>query len=80
VPAYFFDISDGGTMVSDQDGLEISDRQTLRAEAVRAITEIGRDRMRSSLNPDQVMMTVRDADGRTIMVLSLSLAISDVRS
>ena len=77
MPSFYFDINDGATMVRDEEGLELADKLTLRAEAVQTITDIARDRMRNSLESDQVVMRVRDRDSRTIMVLSLVLTITE---
>jgi len=78
MPAYYFDISDGSAMVTDEDGRELVDRKTVRPEAVPAIAENARDRMRASNRLGH--MTVPNASGQNVMFLSLALTISDVRN
>jgi hypothetical protein len=73
---YFFDVSEGETMVTDDDGTEFEDGSDVAAEAVRTVLDLARDKARkASAGPSQVVMTVR-SKGATVMVLSVALSIA----
>ncbi len=71
VPRFFFDTQDGET-VCDEQGVELSDVQEARREAVRLLTHIIRDRLDEFLRTQALSVIVRNADRLTYFAIHVS--------
>ena len=74
MPRFYFDTHDGETRVSDDQGLDLTDRQAAKVAAVDSLPDLARDVL-----PDGDRRTmavhVRDATGRVILTATLSLRV-----
>ncbi len=72
MPLFYFDISDTGRLIRDDEGTELVDPEAARAEAIGVLPDIARDEL-----PDgdrrEFMSEVRDVSGRIIFRAKLSL-------
>ena len=72
MPTFYFDISDGDEQVRDDLGIELSDVQAARRQAISVLPDIARDEL-----PDgdrrEFRAVVRDASGKTVFKAKLSL-------
>lgn len=73
MPHYWFDMSDNGTLTRDEEGLEFQDLHSARAEALRALGDLLREKAVCDVLPEFVIV-VRDESG-TVCRISLALRV-----
>jgi hypothetical protein len=68
---YFFDLHNGDGPTTDDCGIELATKREIARQIARILLDIARDELPEQ---DRAMMsvTVRDADGKTISVASLT--------
>jgi len=69
---YFFDIHNGDGQVTDDIGMLISSKADLPREVARIMSDIARDELPYDEHRGIVTVKVRDGDGRSISVGSLT--------
>jgi hypothetical protein len=71
VTRYFFDIQNGDGPTTDDCGVELATRAQISRQVTKILLDIACDELREQ---DRMIMsvTVRDADGKTISVASLT--------
>ncbi len=72
---YFFDINDGDKFTKDDTGLELDGVESVHAEAARALPDIARDVLSRSDNERNVVVDVRDEEGRPALMAALTLLV-----
>jgi hypothetical protein len=70
MPRYYFDWSDNGRTVRDEDGIDLPDLVTAREEAAKGLAGLARDVLPSAVRRD-LGITVRDEDGQPIFTTSI---------
>lgn len=71
MPRYYFDVVDSG-LVRDDEGLELSDVETAREEAIRALPDLAKGVLPSA-GHEEVRVTVRDRESHAICEASLTI-------
>ena len=69
---YFFDIYNGDGQMTDNVGMLISSKSDLPREVARIMSDIARDELPYDERRGIVTVTVRDGDGKSISVGSLT--------
>ncbi|WP_046861876.1 DUF6894 family protein [Microvirga massiliensis] len=69
MPRFFFDVHDGDGFTPDHEGIELKDIHAAEAEAVRALPDGDRR---------DFVVNVRDAAGRTLVRVRLTLAVEQI--
>jgi hypothetical protein len=72
MPRYFFDVNDGNSFTADADGLEFGTREDIRRAALAALPDMAREAL-PLRDSDAMWVRVRDADGRDIYRVTMSL-------
>jgi hypothetical protein len=67
---YFFDSRVDERFIPDANGLEFDDFEAVKQEAVRALTEVGKDVLPSSIRR-KLSVEVNDEEGRTVLVTAI---------
>ena len=70
MPRFHFDVSDGGRLLKDDEGVEFADIATMQAQAIRAAGEIISEQTSFPLKP--WLMFIRDERLRIITTLTLT--------
>jgi hypothetical protein len=63
---YFFDVRDGGDVIPDEEGMELSTIDAAQNEATRALADMARDEVRTrngNGSACDLIIEVRDDDG-----------------
>ena len=60
---YYFDLHDGDGVVSDEEGMELSDLQAVQQEAVRALVGLASDSAQNLKDPQTHQMAIHVRDG-----------------
>ena len=66
MPRYFFDMRDNDALTRDDEGLEYSDIQAVKAEATRALAEMARDIVPAT-DRRELAIEVRDQSSRPVL-------------
>lgn len=74
MPRYYFDTSDGVSLVQDEIGVECASLPEVKRTAVEALPELAREALPDGDNL-QMAVLVRDLEGRHILKVSLTLAV-----
>jgi hypothetical protein len=72
VPRYFFDVTDGGNVTVDSEGVEFDSLEGARGEALRTLGEIARDELPDD---DHRQFSIEIREGGSAPVLSASLSL-----
>jgi hypothetical protein len=76
MPQYFFDYLDGTRAYPDDEGAELPGLKQARAEALRAIGGIAKDKMPDGDRRD-FQISIREGGGPVLMVVSLALRVEN---
>lgn len=76
MPRFFFDTFDGTRFVPDEDGLELDNIETAKAEAQKALPDLARDGLPDG-NHNTFVVSVRDEEGKVVLRAALSLVTED---
>ena len=76
MPRYFFDTYDGERLTPDEEGLEMQDLATAKAEAQRALPDIAREALPDS-NHRTFVISVRDEADHVVLRAALSLVVEE---
>jgi hypothetical protein len=71
MPRYFFDFDDGSTRLTDDEGVELPDKQAVWQAALDRLPTI-----QQQVPPDgrrDIVISVRDASGRTVLRAAIGL-------
>jgi hypothetical protein len=71
MPRYFFDVVEDGTTFADEEGLEFRDLAAARADVLRTLGELAREKLHS----DHQSLTIRVRDGGQEPVWTASLTL-----
>ncbi len=74
LPRYFFDTYDGNQFVPDNEGLELQDLGTAKAEAQKALPDLARDALPGD-DQKTFIVSVRDEAGQVVLRAALSLIV-----
>ena len=74
MPRYYFDASDSETYTEDHDGQELDGIAAVRAEALRALSDIAQDRIPKG-NRETLAVSVRDEAARVVLRAALDLSV-----
>lgn len=77
MPSFFFDTQVGTDQYRD-DGTELSDADAARDEAVRTTAEMARDYLPTAKSQANIVMWVRDAEGKAVLHLALDFAVKTI--
>lgn len=71
MPRFFFDVSDGEKLTTDEIGLELGDLERVRSEAIDALPDLAREQLPDG---DERVFAVqaRDEAGRVVFTATLS--------
>jgi hypothetical protein len=76
VPRYHFDVQDGSGLILDEEGRELPNLEVARREAIKGIRSlISADVTKGTIDLTG-QLTLRDATGRTVIVLRFEEAVS----
>jgi hypothetical protein len=78
VPRFYFDIRAGGRLVphdGGEDGFEFADIDAAEREAALTAAEIARDTLPGNHAAGEVKVEVRDAEGRRVLTVTMSMQI-----
>jgi hypothetical protein len=70
MPRFFFDVSDGQKVTRDQIGLDLSDIDSVRREAIDALPDIAREQLPDG---DEAVFAVQARDESGIIVFKATL-------
>lgn len=76
MPVFFFDTFDGEIATSDTTGLTLKDVSVAKAEAVRALPDMAKERLPDG-DQREFVVSVRDEAGQTLLRATLSLRVED---
>jgi hypothetical protein len=71
---YFFDIHDGPNSSRDEDGEELATLEDAESEAVRALADLSRNRLRNG-GKTKLVIDVRDDTGKVVLSTSLTFEV-----
>ncbi|MGF9760694.1 hypothetical protein AAII07_36445 [Microvirga sp. 0TCS3.31] len=74
LPRYFFDTYDGNQFVPDNEGLELQNLDTAKAEAQKALPDLARDALPAG-DQNTFIVSVRDEAGQVVLRAALSLIV-----
>ena len=74
MPRFYFDVWDGDSFSCDDEGLQLESLKAAEDEAIRAMVQIGRDRLPRRLSPE-LCMRVRDAHGQPVLTVAVSMTV-----
>jgi hypothetical protein len=74
MPHYYFDTGDGEVFVSDPDGMELENIGQARDEAMKALSDMARDRVPDGDRRDFVVV-VKDETRQPVLRLTLALTV-----
>ena len=72
MPRYFFDIQDGRKPYHDETGVEFSDLEAVRHQAMRVLPEIAKDEVPTDGDRQTFTVMVTDEDGKPIYSAALN--------
>lgn len=72
MPHYFFDIHDGRKPQHDELGVECSDLEAVRLQAMRTLPEIAKDEVPTDGDRQTFTVMVTDEDGRPVYTAALN--------
>lgn len=72
MPRYFFDITENGSSVKDDEGSDLPTAEVARIEASKTITDMARDHIPGDGPQHHLGIEVRDETGRIVVQMSLS--------
>jgi hypothetical protein len=75
MPRYFFDVVEDGTTFLDEDGLEFSDLAAARADVLRTLGELAREKLHD--DRQSLMIRVRNGGEESVWTASLTLRIEE---
>lgn len=70
---YFFDLYNGNGLTLDDEGIEMSSRETISREVARILVDVARDEL--ATDDAVISVSVRNEAGKTISVASLTFDI-----
>lgn len=76
VPRYHFDIQDASGLVLDEEGRELANLEVARREAIKGIRSLISAEVEKGILDLTGQLTLRDAIGRTIILLRFEEAVS----
>lgn len=76
MPLYFFDTDNGNMALRDDIGSELKDDRAACNEGTWALAEMAKDFLPGSGPQKNIVMSVRDSQGRALMQLSLRFAVT----
>lgn len=74
MPLFFFDTLEDGKLITDGDGLAFPGLPIAREEAVRALGEMARDKLRCR-DGQQIAISIRDSSPEPVFTASLTLRV-----
>jgi hypothetical protein len=74
VPRYFFDTYDGNQFVPDNEGIELQNLDTAKAEAQKALPDLARDALPGD-DQKTFIVSVRNEAGQVVLRAALSLIV-----
>jgi hypothetical protein len=78
MPRYYFDVDDGENQDLDIDGVELSDENTARAEAISDLYALARE-MLPQAGRWQIALSVRDEGGTVVIEEALSVTVEQLK-
>jgi hypothetical protein len=72
MPKYFFNTVDGRRF-QDDEGVDLPDLETVRAEATRSMGELLKEQPEDLLSTGRLRLEVADASGANVLVVEVSL-------
>jgi hypothetical protein len=72
MPRYYFDVYDGQSHLTDEEGLELDGIESVRVEAIRTLPEIAKDLL-PNCDERSIVVAARDESGQTVLMAALSL-------
>ena len=78
MPLFYFDVRDGQKFISDEEGLELPDIDGAREEAARALADMARDVLPSSV-VREMAIEVRDEDKEPLLRTTLRFEFERLR-
>jgi hypothetical protein len=78
MPRYYFDVNNGENQNLDIDGIELSDENTARAEAISDLYALARE-MLPKAGQRQIVLSVRDEDGTVVIEEALSVTVEQLK-
>ena len=72
MPRYFFDIHDHHKSNHDEEGLEFSDLEAVRLQAMRILPEIAKDEVPADGDRQTFTVMVTDEDGKPVYSAALN--------
>jgi hypothetical protein len=76
VPRYHFDVQDGSGLVLDEEGRELANLEVARREAIKGIRSLISAEVKKGTLDLTGKLTLKDANGRTVIVLPFDEAVS----
>jgi hypothetical protein len=76
MPRYHFDVQNGAGLVVDEEGRELADLKVARREAIKGIRSLISAEVQKGTLDLTGRLTLRDANGRTVIVLRFDEAVS----
>ena len=74
MPRYFFDTYDGNQFVPDNEGIELQNLDTAKAEAQKALPDLARDALPGD-DQKTFIVSVRNEAGQVVLRAALSLIV-----
>ena len=76
MPRYHFDVQDGSGLVLDEEGRELANLEVVRREAIKGIRSLISAEVEKGTLDLSGQLTVRDATGRTVILVRFEEAVS----
>ena len=76
MPRYHFDVQNGASLVLDEEGRELANLEVARREAIKGIRSLISAEVEKGSLDLTGQLTLRDAEGRTVLVLPFAEAVS----
>jgi hypothetical protein len=78
MPRYYFDVNDGENQNLDIDGIELSDENAARAEAISDLYALARE-MLPKAGRRQIALSVRNEGGTVVLEETLSVTVERLK-
>ena len=74
MPRFYFDLRENGTLIEDEEGMEVADVSAAETEAVKTAVEMARDRLPGS-KLSSITIDVRDRNGDHVLTATATLEV-----